>query len=429
MTTTNRYITGLMFMLTLALHDNAAAQPQDHGSADSGLPPRAYALGGYVETTVTHYRLNRDSAFYRVEFAGQPRATLDRGAATLRLAGSAGGDEWRVRFQSRSVLEHDQLGRDTVNRFDEFAASWKPHPGFTLDAGKMVLKWGKGHTWNPVAFVERPKDTSDPRLPREGYTLLSATLHREFAGALESITFNPLLLPVSEHVNTGFGKSGHLNAAAKLLLDFGAADAGFYFLNHGSRSRRFGLDLSHHVTHDLEIYGEWARISAQDFRLATPSGSSQVRTQAASSYLAGMRYRTPRRSQFIVELQHNGMGYTAGEFRDFVALVDHAARPDADSTLMARAQRLADSGFGRSKAMQNYLYFRVSHSAAPVTPSIRLSVNLQDGSYAITPELLYNVRAHWGVRARFTLLGGGAATEYGAKYYTRRAELRMHYHF
>ena len=163
----------------------------------------------------------------------------------LRLAGSARGDEWRLRFQSRTALENDQLGRDTVNRFDELAASWKPHPDFTLDAGKMVLKWGKGHTWNPVAFVERPKDPSDPRLPREGYTLLSADVSREFSGTLESVTFNPVLLPVSENINTGFGKPGHLNAAGKLLLDFGATDVGFYRLNSGSRAGRFGADVSH----------------------------------------------------------------------------------------------------------------------------------------------------------------------------------------
>ena len=408
----------LAAMLALATSCSAIAQ----------IKP--YEFGGYVETTFTHYQLHRDSAFYRTEFAGQPqRATLDRIAATLRLAGSARGDEWRLRFQSRTAMENDQLGRDTVNRFDELAASWKPHPDFTLDAGKMVLKWGKGHTWNPVAFVERPKDPSDPRLPREGYTLLSAAVSREFTGALESITFNPVLLPVSENVNTAFGKSGHLNAAGKLLLDFGATDFGFYRLNSGSRAGRCGADFSHHVTSDLEVYGEWARIQSQDFRLATPTGASMTRTEAATSYLMGLQYRTQRRSSFIVELHHNGAGYSSGEFGDFVALVNNASQPGADGALMARAIKLADGGFGRAKAMQNYLYFRATHTIGAATPSIRFTVNLQDGSYSITPELLYNIRSHWGVRARFTVLGGGPATEYGGKYYSRRAEVRMHFHF
>jgi hypothetical protein len=31
-----------------------------------------------------------------------------------------------------------------------------------LDAGKKVVKWGKGYAWNPVAFVDRPKNPEDP---------------------------------------------------------------------------------------------------------------------------------------------------------------------------------------------------------------------------------------------------------------------------
>jgi hypothetical protein len=56
-------------------------------------------------------------------------------------------------------------------------------------------------------------------------------------------------------------------------------------------------------------------------------------------------------------------------------------------------------------------------------------VNLQDGSYSIAPELLYSTHRRWGLRARLTLLGGGAGTEYGEKYYSRYVELRLHVHF
>lgn len=421
--------TGLVVLLVLAARCIAVAQP--HGFATGGLQPKPFEYGGYVETKLTHYHLNRDSALYKVEFAGQPqRATLDRTGATLRLRGSARADEWFLRFRTRSTLENDQIGHESVNRFDELVASWKPRPDFSLDTGKTVLKWGKGYTWNPVAFVERPKDISDPRLPREGYSLISATVSRNFPGALQSVTFSPLLLPVTENVNSDFGRHGHLNVAAKLHLDYRDTEVGLYFLNNGSRSGRFGLDFSHDVTDDFEIYGEWARIKAQDFRLTTPTGTSYTRAEAATSYLAGMRYRTQSRSSFIFELHHNGTGFSTDEFLDFVALVDNAAQAGAGSTLMGRAQRLADDGgFGRQKAMRNYLYVRASQSALPFTPSIRATVNLQDGSYSITPELLYSARSHWGLRARLTLLGGGPGTEYGEKYYSRRIELLLHYHF
>jgi hypothetical protein len=57
---------------------------------------------------------------------------------------------------------HDQIASDSSSRFDELLVSWKPSPSFTLDAGKTVVKWGKGYAWNPVGFIERPKDPNDP---------------------------------------------------------------------------------------------------------------------------------------------------------------------------------------------------------------------------------------------------------------------------
>ena len=420
--------TGLIVLLALAAGSCAAAEPGGLGAG--GSEPKPFELGGYVEAKLRHYQLNRDGAFYQLAFAGQPqRSTLDRTSATLKLTGSTRADEWSLRFRTHSEVEHDQIEHGSENRFDELVASWKPRPDFTLDAGKIVLRWGKGYTWNPVAFVERPKDPSDPRLPREGYTLIAASVSRDFPGALRTVTFTPLLLPVTENVNSDFGRHGYLNVAGRLQLLYRETDVDFYFLGDGSRSGRFGLDFSHDVTDDLEIYGDWARIRAQDFRLTTPAGTGYTRREAATSYLAGARYRTRPRTSFIIELQHNGTGFTTDEYRDFIALVDNAVQAGAGSALMERVQGLADSGYGRHKALRDYLYVRASQSALPFTPSIRATVNLQDGSYSITPELLYSLRGRWGLRARLTLLGGGPGTEYGEKYYSRYVELRLHFHF
>lgn len=406
----------------------AAAEPS--GAGAGGLGPKPYELGGYLETKVTHYALNREGAFYQVRFADQPqRGTLDRTSAALRLTGRAHAGEWFLSFRTLSEVDNDQLVHESENRFDELIASWKPRPDFTLDAGKMVLKWGKGYIWNPVAFVQRPKDPNDPRVPLDGYTLVSATVRRNFPGALQSVAFTPLLLPVSESVNNDFGRHGHVNVAGRLQLLYRATDIDLYFLNNGSRSARFGADFSHEITDELELYGEWARIGAHDFRLATNTETVFTRREAVTSYLAGARYQTRTGTSLIVELHHNGTGFSADEFRDFIALVDKAVQQGAGSGLMNRAQKLADSDFGRVKPLRNYLYVRASKSMPPFTPSIRATVNLQDRSYSITPELLYNIRARWELRARVTLFGGGPGTEYGEKYYSRRAELRLQFRF
>jgi len=420
--------TELVVLLALAAGCCAAAELPGPDGGGVGLKP--FDFGGYVEGRLTHYQLNRDGAFYQVMFADQPeRSTLDRASATLRLTGSARTAEWSFRFRTFSDAEHTQISHDSENRFDELAVSWKPRPEFMLDAGKIALRWGEGYTWNPVAFVERPKDPTDPRQPREGYTMILARMAGNFPGALRSVAFTPLLLPVTEDVNSDFGKHGHLNLAARLELQYSETDVDFYFLSNGSRSERAGLDFSHDVLDGLEIYGEWAWISEQDFRLTTPAGTISTRRESVTSYLAGARYRTRPGTSIVFELQHNGAGLTSSEFQDFIALVDNAVQAGAGSALMDRAQSLADSGYGRLKPLRNYLYFRASRSALPYTPSIRTTVNLQDGSYSIAPELLYTLRGRWGLRARLTFLGGGAGTEYGEKYYSRSFELRLHLHF
>ena len=41
------------------------------------------------------------------------------------------------------------------------------------------MKWGKGYAWNPVNFIDRPKDPYDPDLPieyiRQGYNRYNST--------------------------------------------------------------------------------------------------------------------------------------------------------------------------------------------------------------------------------------------------------------
>lgn len=424
---------GVFFLLIVALSIVAPGRPglaKLHSHGSGGSLPRPFDFGGYVETKYTRYQLNRNSAFYKVEFAALPkRANLDYTSAALRLNGNARAGTVQVRFNTLSRIEQDQVSHDGTNRFDELAMTWKPRPDFSLGAGKIALKWGGSHPWNPVAFAERPKDASDPRLSREGYGLLRANFSLAFSGPLEAVTLAPAVLPVTKHINSDYGKHDYLNVAARLNLDFGATAAALYFLNNGSRAGRYGFDFSHDITSDLDVYAEWARISAHEFRLASPTGASVTRSEPTMSYLAGIRYRTSRRQSFLIELHHNGTGYTAQEFHDVVALADDAVQPGADPALMPRAVRLYEGSFARQKPMRNYAYLRASHDTLPFTPSIRATVNLQDGSYTVTPELLYSDHRRWGLRARLYLHGGGAGTEYGERHYSHCIELRLHYHF
>jgi hypothetical protein len=420
-------------IMIIAVSGHSSAADTTYTFDATQYEKKPFELGGYLELKLDGFKLNRDSAFYGLNFAGQAqRETLDRLSAILKLNAKARAGDWTLTARSHSEATHDQVENATENRFDELFTSWKPSSGLSMDAGKTVRKWGKGYAWNPVAFVERQKDPNDPDLAREGFTMLSADIVRSFDGPLTTVAFTPLLLPVSSSVNDNYGRHGHINVAAKLYLLYRDTDIDFYFLNGGSRSRRFGMDFSRNLGANLEVHGEWARIEAQDFQTTDAAGTITRRTAAATSWLMGLRYLTERETTYIVEYYRNGTGFSETDYRNFIALVERAIAAGAQASAFQRAQNLVQS-YGRPNPMRDYLYFRVSQKEPfdilYFTPSLTAIVNVQDRSYSITSELLYTGRKNLELRARAVFLGGGQGTDFGEKQNARRIELLARLHF
>jgi len=413
-------------MLCCQCRPAAAALP---GTSDSN----PFRIGGYVSVRQQHAHLNRDGADYQTAYAALPqRATLDRTITTLKLDAGARGRSWAFYGRAHLDQDEDQIEHTSERRFDELHFAWTPRTDLKISAGKIVLNWGQGYLWNPASFVERPKDPTDPRQAREGYTMVTADYTQHVSEDTE-IVYSPVLLPASAEINDGFGDLHHLNLAGRLLVRHAHAEGAFQFLRGGSRSSRYGYTFAVSLTPQLELHGEWARISAQDFRYASPTGTAFQRREPVTSYVAGAHYRPDGPVHLTVEYYHNGTGYSGAEFSDYAQLAENAAIAGPSSALMARAERLAAAGFGRQQSMRNYLYLRVSPPISAgrgrIVPSLRTTLNLDDGSRSITPELFYNSRGPWSLRARITRYCGGSGAEYGERRYTTRSELRLHVHF
>lgn len=415
--------------LTASLH---AAEPSYSFDA-SEFEQKPLELGGYLELKAERFELNRAGAFYKLSEAGRERREhLERGTATLKLTGKARAGDWLVTARTHSEATHDQISSDTSNRFDELLVSWKPSAGITLDAGKRVTKWGKGYAWNPVGFVERPKDPNDPELAREGFTVLAADIVRAFHGeGLQTVAFTPLLLPVTSGLNDDYGAPDHVNFAARLYLLYRDTDIDFYFLSAGSRSRRFGADFSRNLGSNIEIHGEWAWIEAQEFAVLDAARTVARRTEAIHSWLLGLRYQSERETTYIAEFYRNGAGFSSDEFRAFTDLVDSATLP-RNPVLLSRAQALAPM-YARQTPLRNYFYLRISQKE-PFdilywTPSVTAIVNLNDKSSSIAPELLYTGRDNLELRARAIFLQGGKGTDFGERFSERRIELLARIYF
>jgi hypothetical protein len=423
-------------LLALSFSALAATDPTYTFDA-SEFERKSFEVGGYLEYRFDHFRLNRDGAFYGLTFyQDRQRSSLERNAAALKLEGtwSRGSVGGRARVHLE-YLEDDREAQRT-SRFDELAASWKPDPGVTLEAGKIALKWGKGYAWNPVGFVERLKDPNDPELAREGFWMATGDWVRTFSGPLKTAAFTPVVLPVSTDVNSDYGRRGHTNVAAKLYLLWYDTDIDFVFLAGGSRTRRFGFDFSRNLTSNLEIHGEWAYAEDSDRRIVTSTGTPGLVKGDAVSYLLGLRYLTARDTTYILEYYRNGAGYTRGEMQDFFGLVDNGLaqfRSSGSNALLERATAAGSAGYARPQAMDRYAYLRISQKdpfdILYFTPAVTSIVNLSDGSFSFSPELLYTGITNVELRLRFFLLHGRENTDFGEKQNARRLEFRARLYF
>ncbi|MBI3095291.1 MAG: hypothetical protein HYY97_10510 [Rhodocyclales bacterium] len=403
----------------------ATAWAEDFKFDAAEFDRQPFEFGGYLELKADRSWLRRDGSFYTLN--GLARDTLDRNSATLKLNAKYTQGIASFNLRANAEARRDQLGSEDTQRFDEAYVSFKPDPGFTLDAGKIAAKWGKGYAWNPVGFIERMKDPNDAELAREGYTMVAADFIRNFDGKLKTVAFTPVLLPVGTQTNQDFGRPKHLNAAAKLYLLYLDTDIDFTWLGGGSRTPRFGIDFSRNLSSALEIHGEWARMRDVEQRRIDAAGKVSSEVRDATSYLLGLRYLTANDCTWIAEYYRNGAGYTQDQLTDFHRLVDSGNPP-----LLAKARQISPS-YGRPNAGERYLYLRASQKEAfdivYFTPAATLIANLDDRSWSLTPELLYTGVTNLDLRLRATWLHGGAHSEFGEKQNARKLELMARYYF
>lgn len=404
-----------------------------HAASDFSFDLSAYAapnpfeLHGYVELKHEHQHLAQDNPLYRLNFADSARDTLDRSSTALELTGSYRNGDSRLFSTWHGQTQHDYQGDSASGRFYELYLSHQADAATTMEVGKRAMKWGKGYAWNPVGFIERPKDPNDPELSREGFIIAAADFIHIRGGDLHTIAFTPVLLPVTDSVNNDFGATTGLNAAAKLYLLYRDIDIDLLWLSNGSRPGRIGLDFSTNLAPHFEIHGEYAYSGEHEQRVLGAGGLA-TRTYAAHSWLLGLRYLTKRETTWLLEYYHDDRGYTRGEMETYLAQVDSA--PPA---MLPPLRSIGQAGYTRPSAMQDYVYLRVAQKdpfdILYFTPAFTAIRNINDGSWSLTPELLYTGLTNLELRLRATLLGGSRLSEFGAKPNDSRLELRLRYSF
>ncbi|MCW8901177.1 MAG: hypothetical protein OQK75_01345 [Gammaproteobacteria bacterium] len=415
-------------------HISLPLMAEDEFSFDlTSYEKKAYEFGGYTELILDRQWLAQDSAAYQLSsFSTAQRTILDHQLATVELTGQYHKSHWQVFLNAHAIAEHDNVNSSEDIKIYEGLVAYKPEPGFTLELGKKSLKWGKGYAWNPVGFVERPKNPEDPDDSREGYNMVTMDFIKSYSGKLKTVAFTPVYLPVTSELNNDFGRLNYDNVAAKLYFLYNDIDIDFTFLSEGSRSYRYGIDFAHNITTNFEVHGEWAYLSDVTKRIIDQTGTVTAEQIAAAQWLLGLRYLTENDTTIIAEYYKNEAGYSAEEMTDFFTATDSAYEA-ANTILLNQLSLISQQTYLKRNPGKQYLYLRLSNKEPfdwlYLTPAITVITNLDDQSYSITPELIYTAIKNLELRLKASWLSQKKNTEFGEKRSEQKLEFRLRYYF
>lgn len=424
-------------ILLCAVLLSGPAAAQEEFSFDAGeFEKRPFELNGYAEWRADRFWLDRDTALYPLNFFDtESRSRLSRNTGALELTGLYRAGIASVQATVHGEAQRDELGHEGEASLHEGYLALDPASGTRIEAGKRTLRWGKGYAWNPVGFIERPKDPNDPEQSREGFVLLAASHTRSSDGPLKAVSLTVLAVPTGDALNDDFGPGDNANPGARLAVLVYDTDIDVLVLGSGARTARYGLDFSRNLSTNLEVHGEWARMAGVSSPVLDASGAVTTRVRDADSYLLGIRHLSARDTTTILEYYFNGGGYTEAEMRDYFSFVRNAYdlfQSSGDSSLLNRA-RSVQSSYQRPNPMRRYLYLRVSQKEPfdilYFTPAVTAIANLDDGSASLAPELGYTGFTNLDLRLRLFFLSGPRSSDFGERQSSQRLELRVRYFF
>jgi len=398
---------------------------------------KPYEFNAYVEMYYERFQLAQDNTGYILNFLGQPdRHTINRGTGVLEINGKFKKNQFSAEATLHSYYLRDDVNNDSSSddktRLYEAFGRYQPGSQWAVEAGKRASRWGKGYAWNPVGFVERPKDPNDPELSREGYVIAGADYIKSYIGDLHTIAITPVLLPVTNDINSDYGKTDEINLAGKVYFLYKNTDIDLVALNHASRSARYGLDFSRNVSPNFEIHGEWAYISEVRNPLINVAGLSSVEVKDAHQGLLGLRYLTESDTTYILEYYYNGAGYSDTQLEDYYRNVKAAAAYN-NVALLNKYKTIGINGYLRRNPGEQYVYLRASNKEPfdilYFTPAFTLIYNVMDRSYSLTPEAVYTGITNLELRLKVFILQGREYSEFGEKQNRSKVEIRARYYF
>ena len=385
---------------------------------------KSYSFNAEFKISETIKGFDEDSLLFNQKYPnGRDDDTFFETDLNLKVEGSYQVNIVKVYARLNGDLYYnDDENWENDQRTEEAYVSLLPGPSITLDAGKKVLKWGKGYAWNPAAFFSRPKNIEDPDATLEGYYVVTGDLIKSMDGVLKTIALTPVILPVSSHMNDEWSTERDTIWGSKIYFFIFDTDLDIMFLAGEEVEDRFGIDFSRNISVNFEIHGEAAIVLDYVKHITDQQGNLTEEKYDAINFLSGIRYLTSHDTTYIFEYYRNGQGYTSDEMEDYFALIEDGCQKYINSQSMAKLSKSRQYGsrfYNQQTAMKDYLYLKVSQKEPfdilYFTPSVASIYNINDKSASITPQITYAPITNLELELKTTFLLGKDHTEFGEK--------------
>ena len=385
---------------------------------------KSYSFNAEFKISETIKGFDEDSLLFNQKYPnGRDDDTFFETDLNLKVEGSYQVSIVKVYARLNGDLYYnDDENWENDQRTEEAYVSLLPGPSITLDAGKKVLKWGKGYAWNPAAFFSRPKNIEDPDATLEGYYVVTGDLIKSMDGVLKTIALTPVILPVSSHMNDEWSTERDTIWGSKIYFFIFDTDLDIMFLAGEEVEDRFGIDFSRNISVNFEIHGEAAIVLDYVKHITDQQGNLTEEKYDAINFLSGIRYLTSHDTTYIFEYYRNGQGYTSDEMEDYFALIEDGCQKYINSQSMAKLSKSRQYGsrfYNQQTAMKDYLYLKVSQKEPfdilYFTPSVASIYNINDKSASITPQITYAPITNLELELKTTFLLGKDHTEFGEK--------------
>ena len=289
-------------LLAILILWNVGIHADDYSFDMESIETKSFEYSGYLRSEYKYQNLNQDSPLYTLLNRDDSSQNSFLNEALFRFTHYKDDFKLIGALSARYVnINGEDEDRFTIYQLYAHNTLSVRH---SIDVGKKTLKWGTGYFFNPAAFLDRPKDPTQPENAYEGYVMANYAYNKSFDGDLQNLKLDLIYMPTSSQVNDDFYDASSSNLALKLYLLYLDTDISFIYLYSDEQKDKIGFTFSRNLATYFEVHGEYAKEIGGYY-----------------SYLLGLKYVTQNDIAITSEYYYDSDGLTKDEIRSSIKLL------------------------------------------------------------------------------------------------------------